>query len=484
VRWLELTVVGAVALCLRLYRIQDYTAFQGDQGVDALVVKRILVDGVLPLEGPATSAGGVHLGPFYYYLLALPMRLDWLDPLADAALMALLGGLTTGLVYLLARSWFGRIPALVAASASAVSPAAIVASRSAWNPAPTPFFVLLALLGIEASRRTADGRWLVLVGPALACLLQLHYFTLAVAGVLTIAAAWLIVQSRSIRWAGWMGLGLAMGGVLFAPLLLHELTTGFPNLHAAGELVIGGAAGAPRPDSLPRRAYAVLAPMLVGQFLTGGRELPAVVVTLALIWGVLRAALQPGRRFGAVLLSAILATLLVQAVVYRGPVFEHYLIAYAPVAFLGLAATAVHLTARVVLRRVVGVVGLLGLLAFNIADWPFGAPERQLARSEYVAALIAAAAGPERFGLWLLAENDSDGAYRFQLERIGRAPARPDEALPRQLFVLCQDRQCGPSEVRTAVGSDWLASQLEGLGNAAGVDVYRLTADGSAVNLG
>jgi bifunctional DNase/RNase len=253
VRWLELTVVGAVALCLRLYRIQDYTAFQGDQGVDALVVKRFLVDGVLPLEGPATSAGGVHLGPFYYYLLALPMRLDWLDPLADAALMALLGGLTTGLVYLLARSWFGRIPALVAASASAVSPAAIVASRSAWNPAPTPFFVLLALLGIEASRRTADGRWLVLVGPALACLLQLHYFTLAVAGVLTIAAAWLVVKSRSIRWAGWMVLGLALGGVLFAPLLLHELTTGFPNLHAASELLVGGAVVAARPDSLQRR---------------------------------------------------------------------------------------------------------------------------------------------------------------------------------------------------------------------------------------
>jgi bifunctional DNase/RNase len=181
------------------------------------------------------------------------MRVDWLDPLADAALMALLGGVTTGLVYLLARSWFGRIPALVAASASAVSPAAIVASRSAWNPAPTPFFVLLALLGIEASRRTADGRWLVLVGPALACLLQLHYFTLAVAGVLTIAAAWLVVKSRSIRWAGWMVLGLALGGVLFAPLLLHELTTGFPNLHAASELLVGGAVVAARPDSLQRR---------------------------------------------------------------------------------------------------------------------------------------------------------------------------------------------------------------------------------------
>src|SRR5215470_1159811 len=52
----------ALALVLRLYRIADYTVFQGDQGIDALAARQLMVSGVWPVEGPATSAGGVHLG--------------------------------------------------------------------------------------------------------------------------------------------------------------------------------------------------------------------------------------------------------------------------------------------------------------------------------------------------------------------------------------------------------------------------------------
>src|SRR5437773_11177043 len=111
----------AAVLTTRLYRIADYTTFQGDQGVDALAVKRLLVDHQLLLEGPATSAGGVHLGPAYYYLLALPMLLRWLDPVADSVLMALLGGAAVGMVFWLGQRWFGLWPALGAAAVYAIS---------------------------------------------------------------------------------------------------------------------------------------------------------------------------------------------------------------------------------------------------------------------------------------------------------------------------------------------------------------------------
>src|SRR5882672_5063133 len=160
-------MVLALALATRLYRIAEYTIFQGDQGVDALAVKRLLVDHQLLLEGPATSAGGVHLGPAYYYLLALPMFLRWLDPVADAVLMAVLGGAAVGMVFWLAQRWFGLWPALVAAALYAISPAAIQAAQSAWNPSPAPFFVMLAVLALDNARRNASGAWLLLVGAAL-----------------------------------------------------------------------------------------------------------------------------------------------------------------------------------------------------------------------------------------------------------------------------------------------------------------------------
>ena len=114
----------------------ELTVFQGDQGLDALAARHLVLDGRWPLEGPATSAGGVHLGPLYYYLLALPMSFGAFDPLAEALLMVVLNALAIAVLYWLLALWFGPRVAIGGAALYAVSPAAIVAARSAWNPAP------------------------------------------------------------------------------------------------------------------------------------------------------------------------------------------------------------------------------------------------------------------------------------------------------------------------------------------------------------
>jgi 4-amino-4-deoxy-L-arabinose transferase-like glycosyltransferase len=457
----EVIALVALAVGLRLYRIAEYTTFQGDQGVDALAARRLLVDHVLPVEGPATSAGGVHLGPVYYYLLAVPMQLVWLDPLADAVFMAALGALAVGLLYVLARLWFGRLAAVVAATVLALSPAAIEASRSAWNPAPAPFFVLLALLGLEGFRRQHDGRWLVLVGGALSCVIQFHYFALGLVVVVAAFAARLVRRAATWRVAGWALLGVGLGGALLAPLVVHEISSGFPNLHAAiGLLGAAGGQEQPQADSLPRRLYAVLTPSLVGGFLTAGVEPLAVVMTLALAAGLGIGLANAHTRYACAVLASVLAALMLQTAGYRGPIQQHYLLAYAPIACLALAA-AVGVWPRWRGVQVVGGVGLLALLVVNVAAAPFGQPGNQLARSEAVARRIDAAAGGGSFGLWLVADADSDGAYRFQLERLGHPPVRPDEALPRQLFVVCQATLCDIGDVRTAAGPEWTASRLD-----------------------
>jgi hypothetical protein len=456
--WLapEVVLLIALALGLRLYRIADYSTFQGDQGVDALAARRLLVEHLLPVEGPATSAGGVHLGPLYYYLLAVPMLVVWLDPLADAIFMAVLGAFAIGLVYLLARLWFGRAAAVVAATLFAISPAAIEASRSAWNPAPAPFFVLVGLMGLEVFRRQHNGRWLVLVGGAISCIIQFHYFAVGLVVVVLAVEAWMLVQVGSWRLAGGALVGLCVGGALLAPFVVHEVASGYPNLHAAAGL-LGSTVAPAGSDGLPRRVYAVLTPTLVGSFVTAGIEPLALLVTLALIAGLVAGLAAPGTRFACVLLASMLLVLLTQAVVYRGPIQEHYLLAYAPVVYLTLAA-AVSVVPRWPVAQAAGGVGLIALLVVNAARAPFGAPGGQLARSEAVARSIDAAAGGGQFGLWLVADADSDGAYRFQLERLGHPPLRPDEALPHQLLVVCQAKACDLEHVRATAGPEWATS--------------------------
>src|SRR5260221_1941213 len=65
-----LAIILLVAAFCRLYRISDYLTFLGDEGRDAIIVRRLLVEGHPPLIGTSTSIGQMYLGPFYYYMMA------------------------------------------------------------------------------------------------------------------------------------------------------------------------------------------------------------------------------------------------------------------------------------------------------------------------------------------------------------------------------------------------------------------------------
>jgi hypothetical protein len=264
---------------------------------------------------------------------------------------------------------------------------------------------------------------------------------------------------------------VAAGAALLVPLVIHEVATGAPNLRAAAGLL--SVVGPVQTDSLPRRLYAVLVASLVGPFLAGGVEPLGVVVTGVLVVGLAIGMISTHHRFASALLSAVLCAPLVVASAYRGPIFEHYLIAYAPAAFLAIGGV-VQLAQRWRLTAVAGAFGLCGLVLVNVAHLPFGEPDRQLARTQAVALRIAAASGGERFGIWLLADDDTDGAYRFQLVRIGHRITEPSEPPPRLLFVLCQAKPCGIDEVRDVIGPDWSDSQIDWVSSVDGVDIVRV----------
>jgi 4-amino-4-deoxy-L-arabinose transferase-like glycosyltransferase len=458
-------VVVALAVAQRVYRIAEYTAFQGDQGIDALAARRLLVDHQVLLEGPATSAGGVHLGPAYYYLLALPMLVDWLDPLADAVLMAVLGAAAVGIVFVLARRWFGLWPAVAAAGLFAISPPAIVAARSAWNPAPAPFFTCLALLGLDNARRTNNGRWLLLTGFGLGIVIQLHYFSVAIVGVVTLFSAALVWRHRSFKNAALGGAGVFV--LLLWPLIANELLNGFPNLRAAMRFSDATTAQ----ESAARRLYEVFGLGLVGDFLTANWEPVAIVVSVALLFGL---AIQRQREFERGLIGALLAATVAQAMLYRGPIFEHYWLPVAPVLFLAFAAAL----SAVPRTQLVQATAVAALVAINLWSSPLRQqPENQLARTWAVAQQIASAAQGEPFGLWLTTPGESDAAYRFQLERIGRPAAAADGPQPTQLFIICPGAVCDMSQARQQVGADWVDSRMSWQAQIANDEILQLVQD-------
>src|SRR3989344_465494 len=145
--WL-LVLILAVGAFLRLYRIGDYMTFLGDEGRDAIIVRRLLVNFDPILVGPGTSIGSMYLGPLYYYLIAPSLFLANFSPVGPSVFIVLVGVATIYFIYHVGREWFGLSAALIAAILYAVSPIVIIYSRSSWNPNIMPFFALLSVYSI------------------------------------------------------------------------------------------------------------------------------------------------------------------------------------------------------------------------------------------------------------------------------------------------------------------------------------------------
>ncbi len=181
---LAILLVLLLAAYLRLNQISGYMTFLGDEGRDAVVVRRLLVYGDPILVGPGTSIGNMYLGPLYYYLIAPALFLAGYSPVGPSVLVAVLAVITIGMVYFIGKEWFGKMAGVVASSLYAVAPTVIIFSRASWNPNVMPFFALLCIYAVWRTWRKQEFIWLIVLGIAYAFVLQSHYLGLVLAPVL------------------------------------------------------------------------------------------------------------------------------------------------------------------------------------------------------------------------------------------------------------------------------------------------------------
>lgn len=283
----------AVAAALRLPGLETRGRFGGDQGVDMLVLRSLTQDGVIPLLGPHASVGAFHHGALYYYLLAPAAWISGVEPFAVVVEMALLG-----LAAVAATWWMGRViggPTVgaIAGLLLAVSPAAVDESVFIWNPNPIPLFAAIAGGAAWMAHRTGRARWWVVALVATGAVAQLHLLGLTLfgpVGGLLLADIWAARRAgdrarlRSVT-RGLIG-GMAVVAVLFLPLAIEELQSGFLELQGLAAYAGGGAA-APAIDPVER--FVIVAFRVIGWPFVGlvtDAPVPAtlaVAVVLALV---------------------------------------------------------------------------------------------------------------------------------------------------------------------------------------------------------
>ncbi len=509
IEFILLCFVVLVALVSRLWNIEGYLTFLGDEGRDVIIVRRFVTMGDIMLVGPGTSIGNMYLGPMYYYMMAPFLALFGLSPVGPAVGVALLGVATVVLLWFTARIWFGKYIAFIASLLYAISPVVIVYSRSSWNPNIMPFFALFCIFSIWKVWRDGKLNWLIWGGLSMAAVLQSHYLGLLLQPVfwLFLALSFFalskldfkdltsaktifskIVKQKTVLREFFIKLGLGLLGfaVLMSPLVIFDARHGFRNANSLIKFFTE------RQTTVSFRPWNAIPEIpfhfekTISRMLTAGdmqlARLVAIFISVAFLIQLYKTrvslkSIQPSAMF---LIFVWLISAYVGFGLYKQEIYDHYFGFIFPALFLAFAAS-LWVYSKNKVGALVSTILVLVLLWVNLANHPLRyAPNNQLPRTQEVAEFILSDSKGEKFNFAVIAERNYEGAYEYFLEESENFrridPQRADETITKQLYVACEMpiEKCQPVGNAKAEIAGFGPSKIDGRTNVSGVEVFRL----------
>ncbi|KKU03469.1 MAG: hypothetical protein UX99_C0024G0004 [Candidatus Amesbacteria bacterium GW2011_GWB1_47_26] len=435
-RWEALAIVAilAAAAFVRLYKIDQYMTFLGDEGRDVSVVRDMLIGRKFTLIGPGTSIGNMYLGPLYYYMMLLPLALFNFSPVGPAVQIALLGMATVALLWWVGRQWFGRVPALLISILYSLSPVIITYSRSSWNPNIMPFFALLSIYGIWKVWRLGYWRWLVVTAIAFAFVLNSHYLGLLLFPVLGLFR---FLSKKTPKAKYYSLISIFSFLILMSPLLWFDLRHNWINVRAVTAFFTD------RQTTVNLKAYKALPNLWplwvdINTSLLAAKNKPLGAATAILLIGGLVYLIKsrPSKDFWFT--ATWMSVGLIGLGLYKQHIYDHYygFLFPAPFLLLGFILEKIKKWAWLVFGA---------LLLANISNFPLRfSPNNQLAHTQEIAGFIKEQASGQPFNLALIAKRNYDKGYVYFLD-IQKAPYYTiHQKLSDQLFVICEDPVCEP----------------------------------------
>ncbi len=493
------------AFC-RLYRIGEYMTFLGDEGRDAIIVRRLLVNFDPILIGPGTSIGNMYLGPLYYYLSAPFLFLAGFSPVGPSVMVALFGVFTIFLIWYIAGIWFGKRAAVVSSLLYALSPVVIIYSRSSWNPNIMPFFALLTIFSVWKAWNDNKFGWLLITGISSAFVLQSHYLGLLL--LPTILIFWLLKYRDLVRnlkfevrnyWK-YSVLGLLLFMLLMSPLVIFDLRHNWMNFNAIKiffsqrETTISVKPWKAIPNIYPIIRDNVATRIIAGTNLCAGIiSTDVIIVTFVslmifnffklkkVFWGKDK---KDVFNRGFLLLNVWVGLGLIGMGLYKQHVYDHYFGFLFPAFFLYIGAIyqktydlhfeglKIMITAWVVI-----------MLGSYIVNSPIrGIPNYQMQRAIEAAKLIGNDAGDSKFNLAVIAQQNYEDGYQYFLEKdkanvTDIDAQRLDETVGQYLYVVCemQEEKCDPTHSPKAEVANFGWSKIDNKWKISGVTVYKLS---------
>lgn len=450
---IALVFLAILASFLRFYRIAELTEFLGDQGRTGLVIYEAWRTGIIPLAGP-TVLSGQHLGPFFYYLMAPSFIFSNFNPLAPAIFTAILGILTVLLMYYIGNKLFGFSIGFLIAVLYAVSPSIVTQDRILWEPNIIPFFLLLFIIALYNIYEEKKPTYLLLLAFSLCALIQLHYpnvFLIFLAFLFWIYAVYRLRSGRR-QFFFWSFSGIFVFFLLLFPLLLYEWQHNFSDLKELALIFLLRSGG----DTASLPIHLALSDFSFRLF-KNVMSFPHVwwftATQIAIVFSPLLAHLPGGiarhilnYRFWHIFFSFWLTAGLFGMSLYKGVVFDHYLMFLLPIPYflLGYFLKTVNTFIPKQISRVILVV----LIVMNLSRTDIFFPgNNDITRTQKISNLIIEQSNNESFSFTLISSRSfSDLHYRYFFKLKGVKPLNITGKNYKLLFLVCEKSPCPTRE--------------------------------------
>lgn len=508
INWLKinwiLVLILLVGAFLRLYNIEGYMTFLGDEGRDAIIVRNLLVDLDPILIGPGTSVGSMYLGPLYYYFMAPFLFLANFSPVGPSVGVALLGVLTIWLIYWVCKEWFSSknqtvsLAGIIAALFYAISPTVIVFSRSSWNPNIMPFFSLLAIYSIWRVWKKDDYKFLFVSSISLAFVLQSHYLGLLlipVIGIIWILKFLLLNTKTSfitektplIKFIKSSIFAVFVFLFLMSPLLIFDIRHNWMNFNALKTFLEQRQTSFAETtfstiEKIPEIATDITSSLIAGKNKMVGQIFLAIISIPSLLILLGRKKLHPNEVSGFSILFLWIMFGLMGFVLYKHPIYDHYygFLFPAPFILMGGFIQDVFENLSKTGKLLLGL-ALSSLLFVNLSNNPLRYhPNNQLQRSRDVANKIIEESDSNNFNIAVIADRNYEDGYQYFLEKENSKIIEIDpqitESVTRQLFVICEKSKemCDPTHSPKAEVANFGWSKIYDQWEIDGVIIYKL----------
>jgi len=410
--------------------------FLGDQGRDAIIIKRIITGEHFPAIGAPTSVGQVYLGPFYYYFIAPWLLLFKFQPIGLAFGVAVYSSFYLLVNYFIVKELFNKRISLISTLFLSFSSVLIDFSRFSWNPNLLPLFVLLTIYFAIKSLQTNKWHYFFLLGAFLSFSIQLHYlalFLIPAIGIIFLSSLYKKSVKQLISQFHNFLISVLSFIIFSSPLIIFDLRHNF--LNSKLFLALFKSSG----TSFTSKINSFFDSFYYLNFYSFNINLNKffIYVLLVFLFIILFTLIKKSSNLKTFLLIFFIT--IVGMSLYNGPKHPHYFGILFPLYFVIISYFLASLN-QSSFGKIMIVFFISGYIFLNFQKYYFlrNQPNNQIAHAKKVAQFLDKKIGKEKFNFAVQPDGDPEDAYLYFLELKGKVPLdRKKLEVGNEMFIVC-----------------------------------------------